>query len=212
MRDSYVLMYPIIWLLYRKHTRTVMEFKSRAHDLSRKELVSIYAELADWNVRRDTDLNQASFDYILRLPIGLSALDVGCGKGFLLDALRKVNPAATICGVDFSPEPRRPANFVRSFVDRLPFGDRTFDTVICAHTLEHVTDFDVALSEIRRVCRNRLVVVVPKQKPYKYTFDLHLHFFPYRYDIVSRFRPTGSFELYLLQGDWIYLEDLTESH
>lgn len=59
----------------------------------------------------------------------------------------------------------------------LPYGNRVFDTVVCAHTLEHMKDYKKALAELRRVCSRRLMMIVPKQREYQYTFDLHLHFF-----------------------------------
>jgi SAM-dependent methyltransferase len=36
-------------------------------------------------------------------------------------------------------------------ITRLPFGDRTFDAVICNHVLEHVPDDRAAMRELRRV-------------------------------------------------------------
>ena len=73
--------------------------------------------------------------------------------------------------------------FCKADVTQLQFQDHAFDTVICAHTLEHVFDIEKALSEVRRVCSKRLIVVVPRQREYRYTFDLHIHFFPYAYKL-----------------------------
>jgi hypothetical protein len=42
----------------------------------------------------------------------------------------------------------------------------------------HVQDAHAALEELRCVAKRRLIVVLPKQRPYRYTFDLHLRFFP----------------------------------
>jgi ubiquinone/menaquinone biosynthesis C-methylase UbiE len=47
------------------------------------------------------------------------------------------------------------------------------------HTLEQVKNIDQALREIRRVCKKRQMIVVPCEKKYRCTFDLHIHFFPY---------------------------------
>ena len=72
-------------------------------------------------------------------------------------------------------------SFREADAERLPFGDREFDTVVCTHTLEHVRDLRRAIDELRRVARQRIIVVVPKERPYRYTFNLHLHFFPYEH-------------------------------
>jgi|SaaInlStandDraft_3_1057020.scaffolds.fasta_scaffold240202_1 ubiquinone/menaquinone biosynthesis C-methylase UbiE len=61
----------------------------------------------------------------------------------------------------------------------------SYDTVVCTHTLEHVQNISEAIIELRRVTKNRLIIVVPQQRPYKYTFDLHVHFFPYTHSLLS---------------------------
>jgi ubiquinone/menaquinone biosynthesis C-methylase UbiE len=94
-------------------------------------------------------------------------------------------------------------------LENLPFDDDSFDTVVCTHTLEHIRNIGQALKEIRRVTRKTLIVVVPKQREYKYTFDLHIHFFPY---ISSLHRLTGNPEgIYLeLKNDIVYVENYSE--
>jgi ubiquinone/menaquinone biosynthesis C-methylase UbiE len=93
-------------------------------------------------------------------------------------------------------------------VERLPFPDRAFDTVVCAHTLEHVQELEAAIRELRRVTARRLIIVVPRQRPYQYTFDLHLHFFPYRSSLLMALKPgKGNYHCENLQGDWFYFED-----
>lgn len=45
-------------------------------------------------------------------------------------------------------------------VERLPFHDNAFDSVLCSHTLEHVQRPDVMYAELRRV-GERVTIVVP---------------------------------------------------
>jgi ubiquinone/menaquinone biosynthesis C-methylase UbiE len=92
-------------------------------------------------------------------------------------------------------------------VEKLPFGDKSFDTVICAHTLEHVQNIYQAICELRRVTSKRLIIVVPKQRPYKYTFDLHLHFFPYKSDFLTLMGKKESI-CRIVGGDIFYVEDI----
>jgi len=42
---------------------------------------------------------------------------------------------------------------VKMDIHRMPFGDSSFDVVLCNHVLEHVTDDITALQEIRRVLK-----------------------------------------------------------
>ena len=46
-------------------------------------------------------------------------------------------------------------------VERLPFDDKSFDTTLCDHTLEHVRNFEKAVAELVRVTRRQLLVIVP---------------------------------------------------
>ena len=71
--------------------------------------------------------------------------------------------------------------FCEANIEQLPFADKEFDTVVSTHTLEHVRDVRRAIDELRRVARRRVIVVVPSERPYRYTFNLHLHFFPYEH-------------------------------
>jgi ubiquinone/menaquinone biosynthesis C-methylase UbiE len=96
---------------------------------------------------------------------------------------------------------------VQEFSLSFKFRDRSFDTVITTHTLEHTVNIEKAVKAVRRVARKRLIVVLPKERPYKFGFNLHLHFFPYHYFIRELFghQPTSS--LHELGGDWYYRED-----
>jgi ubiquinone/menaquinone biosynthesis C-methylase UbiE len=95
------------------------------------------------------------------------ALDLGAGDGRLTTEL----DASDLTGADVSQvaldraRTRLPdARLVLVEPDEpLPFGDGEFDLVLCAETLEHVRDVQLALSEIRRVLRpgGRLAVTTP---------------------------------------------------
>ena len=98
------------------------------------------------------------------------------------------------------------ARWVQANLERMPFPDRQFDTVLCTHTLEHVQDLAGALSELRRLHRDRLIIVLPRQRPYRYSFDLHLRFYPYRHSLHADF-PPGHCRVELVGGDWLIVED-----
>lgn len=99
--------------------------------------------------------------------------------------------------------------FVEARIEKLPFRDNKFDTVVCTHTLEHIQDLAQGISELRRVAKKRLIIVVPKQRPYKYTFDLHLHFFPYEHSLLTVMGPGRNNSCRTVGGDLFYIEDFT---
>lgn len=79
-------------------------------------------------------------------------LDVGCDVGYLLKELSKICKSAV--GVDFRHLEIDPASgyrFVQADCHNLPFEDRSFDLVISIGTLEHVSDYELAITEMKRV-------------------------------------------------------------
>ena len=135
-------------------------------------------------------------------------IDVGCGKGFLARKLREL-PLEEVCACDITARDAKEGGirYVKGSITSLPFGDDSFDTVICAHTIEHIRDIGKAVSELRRICRNRLIIVVPRQREYKYTFDLHIHFFPYVFSLQRLLGPSDS--VYILKdNDMICIENV----
>jgi hypothetical protein len=61
------------------------------------------------------------------------------------------------------------------------------------------------------VARRRLIIVVPRQRPYRYTFDLHLRFFPYSHSLLGLLAPAArKHRLDEIGGDWFYQEDLED--
>jgi SAM-dependent methyltransferase len=92
---------------------------------------------ADWLARRIAALRPSS------------VLEVGCGYGKQLGALRRLLPEAELSGVDFSPTqlgrarryladlPGPPIRLALASGDRLPVADRTFDLVLTSAVILH---------------------------------------------------------------------------
>jgi ubiquinone/menaquinone biosynthesis C-methylase UbiE len=113
---------------------------------------------------------------LLDVREGLAVLDVGCGAGYLLG--KAAGRASLAVGVDLDQDrlraardgllhEERPSRGLIEFAvadgQRLPFGDASFDRIICTETLEHVSDAQLTLCELARVLRpgGRLAVSVP---------------------------------------------------
>ena len=180
---------------------------NQLHLMTDTEINQYYELLADTFIDRDTDLNNDSIDYISQNIIGGNVLDVACGKGFMTEKLAQ--QGHQVIGVDIvllniNNENTNPS-YMSAEITKLPFPDDYFDTVVCTHTLEHIRDAPMALTEIRRVCKKRLIVVVPCQREYRYTFDLHIHFFPYEHNLRQLIGTEGN--IIKAGGDFIFTEN-----
>ena len=210
IRDSKIFMFPLFWLLFKDKTRYFLNFKESILHMGEEEYCNYYAYLADVHLQRDTDLNAKCINFILNNIEGDKVLDITCGKGFLSKEIAKKNNALKVYGVDIMPSkgiPNLPENltFIKGSVENIPFDDNFFDTTIYDHTLEHTPNIDKAVSELRRVTRKKLIIVVPKQREYKYTFDLHLNFFPYEFSLLKAINHKNG-KLVTIGGDFVYYE------
>jgi ubiquinone/menaquinone biosynthesis C-methylase UbiE len=97
-----------------------------------------------------------------------------------------------LTGIDFVVDDAKSLpgiEYVAAKIESLPFPDRHFDTVVCTHVIEHILDYRAAIAELRRVCRRRLIIVVPREREYRYTFNPHFNFFPYPQSFLRAVHP-----------------------
>ncbi|HUW94397.1 MAG TPA: class I SAM-dependent methyltransferase [Anaerolineae bacterium] len=99
-----------------------------------------------------------------------SILDVGCGEGFTIDWLLRVNGQLPIQGVDYDwpalvharvKHPEVP--FQMGDISRLPYASGSFDLVLCLEVLEHLAEPIRALGELRRVSGGLCLISVPNE-------------------------------------------------
>jgi len=98
-----------------------------------------------------------------------TVLEVGCGTGAVLLAVKERKLGTAHHGVDLADPNEHPhpgvaeANLVMSSYDgvKLPFADNSFDLVYASHVLEHVPDERGFLAEIKRVARRWVYIEVP---------------------------------------------------
>ena len=116
----------------------------------------------------------------LGLKPGAWVLDLGCGEGRHVHGLHVLG-AINVVGLDrdgpslvtareglaMLPAATATTGFVEGDAYRTPYGDATFDAVICSEVLEHLEDYHAALAEIARVLKpdGVFVATVPRAWP-----------------------------------------------
>lgn len=207
IRDSRWFMYPFFWFWFKgKKVRLYMDFKKEVKNMSEEEFSRCYKELDCRATDRATDLNKASIETIL-LNLDKESkniLDVGCGRGYLL-SLIKEKTSLSIHGCDVITNPGFADNeYTEGSILNLPFPDNAFDIVTCSHTIEHIPDIRKAISELKRVAKQQLIIVTPRQKYFYYTLDLHLHFFPEQKSLIELIDIDNNICIDCA-GDWCYI-------
>jgi 2-polyprenyl-6-hydroxyphenyl methylase / 3-demethylubiquinone-9 3-methyltransferase len=93
---------------------------------------------------------------------GKEILDLGCAGGFMAEAIAQ--RGAKVTGIDPAQKAieiaRRHAESEHLSIkydvgvgENLPYGDQTFDIVVCVDVLEHVSDLNQVINEIARVLK-----------------------------------------------------------
>ena len=95
-----------------------------------------------------------------------SILDLGCATGNYSVALQKMG--FDIKGADVNEkyvQRARERGIDAVLIDgRVPFPDKSFDTVICFEVIEHVPDVDALLKEAKRLARKNVLITTPNSE------------------------------------------------
>jgi SAM-dependent methyltransferase len=97
-----------------------------------------------------------------------SCLDAGAAEGYKAELVHRLF-GAEVVATDLSDSACDRAREIFGLDARsgdlhdLPFEDGEFDVALCSETLEHVSDFRSALSELLRVARKAVVITVPHE-------------------------------------------------
>lgn len=106
-------------------------------------------------------------------------LDIGCGQGLLIKKIRACTPDVKMHGIDLSQKlceiskrNNPDAYILNGDAESLPYDDDSFDFVFMTEALEHMLDYDRALSEAHRVLKpgGIFIVTVPNRDWLRYDF------------------------------------------
>ena len=105
-----------------------------------------------------------------------SVLEVGCGEGFLLDYVARRDAGLRLTGVDVSFDAVRfardqvaaDAGLLVGSAYELPFRTAEFDLVVCSEVLEHLDDVQRAVSELKRVSAQHVLISVPLEPYFRF--------------------------------------------
>jgi ubiquinone/menaquinone biosynthesis C-methylase UbiE len=211
IRDSRWFMYPFYYLAYRgRNISEKMDFKRKYFEWSPLELQQFYENIRSISTDRPTDISPKCIQSVLQHCGGdiRSVLDVGCGKGYLLQLIKDKNPTLRLHGVDFARGFSNPAiAFTKADAVQLPFADKSFDLVICAHTIEHVYEARELVKELKRVAAKKIIVITPRQRYFYYTLDEHINFFPQK-EYLTSLMDLKNYTCENIEGDWFYVANL----
>lgn len=96
-------------------------------------------------------------------------LDVGCGQGYPMLMLKKVKRVEST-GVDLFDEYLQEArrlqsheHLIKADVTKLPFPDKSFDTVICLQVIEHMPkkQGELLLKKLEQIARCQVIIATP---------------------------------------------------
>lgn len=229
LRECRPLMKLLSWIIYGKYGKLYLDFKNKGNylHLTPEEFKNYYVAVEPI-ITRPTDINKkclALLDKEISLidtelsrdnsPDKVKILDISCGRGFLSERLAKNNPDKEIYGVDINIMENEKNNkisnlhYVEGSIEQIPFEDNYFDCVISTHTIEHIIYAHRAVKELRRVCKDKLIIIVPCQREYKYTMDFHVQFFPYVHSLQQFMGNVNSF-CEKAGGDLYYREKVTD--
>jgi ubiquinone/menaquinone biosynthesis C-methylase UbiE len=211
IRDSFIFKF-IIKKLYR-NDKTHQKLKSKILNISKNEYKNYYKTMPQ--MHENSDLSEICINEIMKNIEPINIIDVGCGNGFLLKKIRDKNKKIKLNGSELTVNSKLKQNFkinnIKLYEKEIENIDQIktkFDTVICSHVLEHVLDINKAYFNLKKICRKKLIIVVPRERPYEHTFNGHIHFFPYKWSFINTIRPKNKFIIKDLQRDFLYIEKI----
>lgn len=105
----------------------------------------------------------------LELKDGDKVLEIGCGNGYYLSLLNRLNVKLELTGIDKDILALKDAarfigekkiKLILGDAAKLPFESNSFDKVVMSEVIEHVADEDIVLKEAKRVLKGSGVLTL----------------------------------------------------
>lgn len=207
IRDSR-LMEVLLRAVLGKQGPSIAHFRENAYQMTEDEFTKYYREMKV--LQGESDNTSGCVAKVLNDIKGSSVCDVGCGRGHLIAEIAKLPNVKQASGIDIIIDDQMRKHFpmvefYEGRIENLPFGDKSYDTVVCTHTIEHIPNLAKAISELRRISRETLIIVVPMERRYKFGFNLHVNFFTYRHVFLEQMVPLPKqYECSIIDGEIYY--------
>ena len=107
--------------------------------------------------------NESTLQVVLSFCSGMlngKVLDAGCGDGFFLNQLTFFDEVKDITGIDISKkaiemalEKYPKSQFRQASLNKIPFENASFDSIVMVEVIEHLIDIDGTLEDLSRVLK-----------------------------------------------------------
>ena len=207
IRDSFIFTY----IIKKIHRSDDLHFKLKEKIFSsKKDIYNKYYKIES-KIHNETDLSKKCIREIHKNIKGMEIIDVGCGNGYLLKSLfkKKLNLFASdvkIFSTNKKEFKKLNIKYKEEQINDIKY-KKKFDTVICTHVLEHILEIEEAYKKLIKLTKHRLIIVIPKERPYNHTFNGHIHFFPYYWSFINTIKPQNSFKIFEVNRDFVYIEN-----
>lgn len=116
-------------------------------------------EVGAWFLERQLTFTKK----LLLSPAPSTILDIGGGHAQLANPLSSEGHSVTVIGSDDSCSTllSSTVSFVKGNLIQLPFGDNSFDTVLCFRFISHCESWRQLISEASRVARKQVIIEFP---------------------------------------------------
>jgi hypothetical protein len=172
--------------------RSLPDFKERAFTMTDTQYIIAYQSLGGLSSQRESDITENQIEWLLsHAGYKQRSLEIGPGSMKLANRLREQEHDLTMLDLGFA-NCQSTNRMVVGVAERLPFRDKSFETTIITYVLEHVRSLTRTALELERVTRDRVLIITPRQRYNKVTFDYHLHFF-YSLEHLASHLPKGQY-------------------
>ncbi len=124
-----------------------------------------------WNQNPDLGLFRRIGALVRAHKADASVIDVGCGRGDLLQFLKRENPALRLTGIDLSPPASLPGvTVVKDDFTAHAFPER-FDAVVSLQAIEHMGEIDSFVRKLRDVMADDGLAIISTVNDRSISYD-----------------------------------------